>query len=88
LLPMIRPENVALWIVLGVAMIELLKNLLLEPLLMGSTTKLHPLVVLISVLGGGILFGMVGLLLALPTVTIMKALFSSASHQLKAYGLI
>jgi predicted PurR-regulated permease PerM len=88
LLPMIRAENVALWIVLGVAMIELLKNLLLEPLLLGSTTKLHPLVVLISVLGGGILFGMVGLLLALPTVTVVKALFSSASHQLKAYGLI
>jgi predicted PurR-regulated permease PerM len=88
LLPMIRTENVALWIVLGVAMIELLKNLLLEPLLMGSRTKLHPLVVLISVLGGGILFGMVGLLLALPAVTILKALFSSASHQLKAYGLI
>jgi predicted PurR-regulated permease PerM len=88
LLPMIRAENVALWIVLGVAMIELLKNLLLEPLLLGSTTKLHPLVVLISVLGGGILFGVVGLLLALPTVTIVKALFSSASHQLKAYGLI
>ena len=88
LLPMIRAEHAALWIVLGVAMIELLKNLLLEPLLLGSTTKLHPLVVLISVLGGGILFGVVGLLLALPTVTIVKALFSSASHQLKAYGLI
>jgi len=87
LLPMIRAENVALWMVLGVAMIELLKNLLFEPLLLGSTTKVHPLVVLISVLGGGILFGVVGLLLALPTVTIFKALISSASHQLKAYGL-
>jgi predicted PurR-regulated permease PerM len=88
LLPMIRAENVALWMVVGVAMIELSKNLLLEPLLLGRTTKVHPLVVLISVLGGGILFGPVGLLLALPTVTIFKALISSASHQLKAYGLI
>jgi predicted PurR-regulated permease PerM len=88
LLPMIRAESVALWMILGVAMIELLKNLLLEPLLIGSTTKVHPLVVLIAVLGGGILFGVVGLLLALPTVTILKALISSASHQLKAYGLI
>ncbi len=88
LLPMIRAENVALWMILGVAMIELLKNLLLEPLLLGSTTKLHPLVVLFAVLGGGILFGVVGLILALPTVTISKALVSSASHQLKAYGLI
>jgi predicted PurR-regulated permease PerM len=88
LLPMIRDENVGLWMVLGVAMIEILKNLLLEPLLLGSTTKLHPLVVLFAVIGGGILFGVVGLLLALPTVTIFKALISSASHQLKAYALI
>ena len=85
---MIRDENVGLWMVLGVAMIEILKNLLLEPLLLGSTTKVHPLVVLISVLGGGIMFGVVGLLLALPTVTIVNALFASASRQLKAYGLI
>lgn len=88
LLPMIRDENVGLWMVLGVAMIEILKNLLLEPLLLGSTTELHPLVVLISVLGGGIMFGVVGLLLALPTVTISKALISSSFHQLKAYGHI
>ena len=32
--------------------------------------------------------GTVGLLLALPTVTISRALIASASHQLKAYGLI
>lgn len=88
LLPTIRDENVGLWMVLGVAMIEILKNLLLEPLLLGSTTKLHPLVVLIAVLGGGIMFGVAGLLLALPTVTISKALISSSSHQLKAYGHI
>lgn len=87
-LSMIRPENVVFWIVAGVALIELLKSLLLEPLLFGSTTRIHPLVVLIAVLGGGILFGLVGLVLALPTVTIVKALLSSASRQLKAYGLI
>ena len=88
LLPMIRADNVVLWMVAGVAMIELLKNLVFEPLVLGSTTRIHPLVVLIGVLGGGILFGLVGLLLALPTITISKALVSSASNQLKAYGLI
>jgi predicted PurR-regulated permease PerM len=88
LLPMIRAESVVFWMIAGVAMIELLKNLLLEPLLLGSAIRIHPLVVLIGVLGGGILFGLVGLLLALPTITISKALVSSASSQLKAYGLI
>jgi predicted PurR-regulated permease PerM len=88
LLPIIRAESVVFWMIAGVAMIELLKNLLLEPLLLGSAIRIHPLVVLIGVLGGGILFGLVGLLLALPTITISKALVSSTSSQLKAYGLI
>jgi predicted PurR-regulated permease PerM len=83
---MIRAENVALWMILGVAMIELLKNLHLEPLLPGSTTKLHPLAVLFAVLGGDILFGVVGLLLALPTVTISKAMVSSAPISSRPMG--
>jgi hypothetical protein len=35
-----------------------------------------------------VLFGLVGLPLALPTITISKALIASTSNQLKAYGLI
>ncbi len=46
------------------------------------------LVVVIGVLGGGIVFGLPGLLLAVPTITILKAFVSSASNQLKAYGVV
>ena len=42
LLPMIRPENVALWIILGVVMIELLKNLLLEAAPRGEHNQTSP----------------------------------------------
>jgi predicted PurR-regulated permease PerM len=55
---------------------------------LGGAVRLHPLVVVIGVLGGGILFGLAGLLLAIPTMTIVKAFASSASRQLKAYGLV
>jgi predicted PurR-regulated permease PerM len=44
-------------------------------------------VVVIGVVGGAILFGTVGLLLAIPTMTIFKVLVSSTARQLKAYGL-
>jgi predicted PurR-regulated permease PerM len=47
-------------------------------LVLGDTVKLHPLVVLIGVLTGGLMFGLVGLLLALPTITIFKTLISTA----------
>ena len=39
-------------------------------------------------MGGGILFGLVGALLAIPTITVFKVLVSSTARQLKTYGLI
>ena len=87
LLPGIHGDNVAIWVVLGVLLAEVLKNVVFEPFVLGGAAKLHPLVVVIGVLGGGILFGLAGLLLAIPTMTIVKAFVSSASRQLKAYGL-
>ena len=88
LLPMINADNVAIWLVVGVLLIELLKNVVFEPLVLGGAASLHPLIVVVGVLGGGILFGLPGLLLAIPTITIVKAFVASASRQLKAYGLI
>jgi predicted PurR-regulated permease PerM len=55
---------------------------------MGHAAELHPLAVLIGVLGGGILFGVVGLVFALPTLTIGNALVTSTVRQLRAYGLV
>jgi predicted PurR-regulated permease PerM len=45
-------------------------------------------VIFIGVLAGGLMFGAVGLLLALPTITIVKTLIASVSHQVKVYRLI
>jgi len=85
--PIIRGESVVVFLVAGIALVEVLKNLVVEPLVLGGSVKLHPLVVLIGVLTGGLMFGLVGLVLALPAITIFTTLLSSASRHLKAYGL-
>ena len=59
-----------------------------EPIVLGESVDVHPLVVLIGVIGGGLMFGLVGLLLALPTITLVKTLVSSSVQQLRAYELI
>jgi len=38
--------------------------------------------------GGGILFGPVGMFLAIPTITVVKALVASTARHLTDYGLI
>lgn len=87
LLPMVNAGNFALWVIAAVAVGELIKNVAYKPLVVGGAVKLHPLAVVIGVMGGGMLFGVWGVLLALPTITVVKACVSSAARQLKAYGL-
>ncbi len=88
LLPMVNPANFAIWVIAAVALAEVLKNIFYEPVVLGGAVKLHPLVVVIGVVGGGILFDVAGVLLAVPTITVFKAFISSTARQLKAYGLI
>jgi hypothetical protein len=88
LLPMVSPETFAVWVIVAVVLAELLKGVVYEPVVLGGAVKLHPLVVVIGVLGGAILYGPVGMLLAIPTIAVGKVFISSTARQLKAYGLI
>ena len=88
LLPMVNTENAAIWVIAAVGLAELLKNVFYEPFVLGGAVKLHPLVVMIGVVGGGILFDLPGVLLAIPMITVLKVFVSSTARQLKAYGLI
>jgi len=86
--PMVSPENFVIWVIVAVVLAELVKNVVYDPVVFGGVVKLHPLVMVIGVLGGAILFGPVGMLLAIPTIAVGKVFISSTARQLKAYGLI
>jgi predicted PurR-regulated permease PerM len=88
LLPTVDRENVWIWVIVAVGFAELLKNVIYEPLVLGRAVKLHPLVVVIGVFGGAILFGVVGMLLAIPTIVVVKVFVASTARQLRAYELI
>ena len=88
ILPWVNQGNFAIWVIAAVALAEVLKNVIYEPLVLGGVIKLHPLFVVIGIVSGGILFDVAGVLLALPTITVFKVFVSSSARQLKAYGLI
>jgi predicted PurR-regulated permease PerM len=67
--------GLTLWAV-GVSVID---NVL-GPRLMGNGTELHPLLVLLSVLGGLALFGPVGLFLGPLSIALLLALLSLHSY--------
>ncbi|MBR2833915.1 MAG: AI-2E family transporter [Bacilli bacterium] len=47
----------------------------INPLVYGKTNKIHPLVVIISVFAGGILFGITGIIVSLPVAIILIATY-------------
>ena len=59
---------------IGVLSVVLVVNIglenLLEPKLVGTSLNMHPIVVLLVTLAGGLIAGIVGLILAAPTVAI------------------
>ncbi len=70
-------------IVLGIALaVNLLLENLLEPVLIGDTLNLHPLLILLATALGGIIAGLIGLVLAAPAVAIALDI----KRELKSFG--
>jgi predicted PurR-regulated permease PerM len=54
-----------------IVVVQQLEGNLLQPVIMGSIVALHPLVIILAVTGGGLLLGIVGAFLAVPTAAIV-----------------
>ena len=87
-LPMVETESFAIWVIVAVVLAELIKNAVFEPLVLGGALRLHPLVIITGFVGGTIMFGFVGAILAIPAITVFTVFISSTARHLKAYGLI
>ena len=61
----------ALIVLAVVIVVQQLDNDLLAPVVYGRSLELHPVVILLSVVGGGALFGLAGTLLAVPVTAVL-----------------
>ncbi|MBL7661650.1 AI-2E family transporter [bacterium] len=57
-----------------IAVVQLLESFVLTPKLVGETVGVHPLVVMVALMIGGNLFGLVGIVLAVPVAAVAKVL--------------
>lgn len=56
-------------------LVQLIENYVLQPLVMSKASSLHPIAIIIALIVFGHFFGMVGMILAMPVLTIMRVLF-------------
>lgn len=65
----------AIWVGLVFVLIQWVENNILGPKLLGNTTGMHPLIILLSIIIGGGMFGVWGMILSVPFVSLVTILF-------------
>lgn len=72
---------VAAVLVLGIVLlVQQLEGNILYPMIVGRTVELHPVVVLLAVTVGGLLYGIVGAALAVPIAAVASAAATTVDH--------
>lgn len=73
----------AIWVAALFVFIQWAENNILAPKVIGETTGIHPLIILISIIIGGGVFGVLGMILAVPVVAIFIILFRFVSKKFR-----
>jgi predicted PurR-regulated permease PerM len=71
----------AVWVAIVMAIVQQIDNHFISPIVMQRAVKLHPAVVMLTLLAGGTLLGFFGLLLAVPAVAVLKIVFGHVWHR-------
>jgi predicted PurR-regulated permease PerM len=58
-------------------LVQGLEGMIITPRVVGSTVGLHPLVAIVALLIGGQMFGLMGMLLAVPVTAVMQVFLRS-----------
>lgn len=64
----------ALWVSILFVLIQWVENNVLAPKIIGKTTGIHPLTILLSLIIGGGIFGVMGMIFSIPVVAVVKIL--------------
>jgi predicted PurR-regulated permease PerM len=88
LIPGLNPNDLALYVLILVVLTHVLDDVVFQPLVLGSAVNVHPLVVVIAIIGGSLIMGLWGMLFAIPTVVVVKTAVATFFKELKDYRII
>lgn len=79
--------SAALPIVAAFVVMKLIDDILVQPLVVGKSVHMHPLLVLAALLAGGELFGILGMLLSVPATGFLKIVLRESISNFRRYRL-
>jgi len=80
-LAFLQAPIMGLWVLLFYVAVQQVENQLLTPFILGKTTGLHPVAVVIALLIGGKLAGILGILLAVPVAVVVVEIFDDLAER-------
>jgi predicted PurR-regulated permease PerM len=66
-----------IYVMIGYIFAQLIDNFLSQPLIFSNSVKSHPLEIFLVIMIGGILFGVAGMIVAVPTYTVVKVILKA-----------
>lgn len=66
--------SLAIYVMIAVVIIQIIEGNLLSPYIVGKSINIHPIAIIFVLLLGGELFGITGMILAVPVLTIIKVI--------------
>ena len=88
LIPGLSPNNLPLYVLILVGITRILDDLVFQPFVLGSAVNIHPLVVVVAIIGGSLILGLWGMVFAVPTVVVVKTAVETLFKELKDYRMI
>lgn len=77
-----RPIKV-IWVAIFFVLIQWAENNILAPKIIGENLGMHPLIILLSIVIGGGIFGVFGMILSVPVVAVFRILFHFFKDKMK-----
>jgi len=88
LIPGLSPNNLPLYVLILVGITRVLDDVVFQPFVLGSAVNIHPLVVVVAIIGGSLIMGLWGMVFAVPTVVVAKTAVETLFKELKDYRII
>lgn len=88
IIPGLKPDDLAIYVIVLVGIAHLLDNVIFQPFVLGSAVNVHPLVVMVAIISGSLIMGLWGMLFAIPTVVVVKTAVETLFKELKDYRII
>jgi len=83
-----QPVIMVVYAALAMYIVQVIDNNLIYPIVVGKSTEMHPLIILLTVMAGGFAMGILGMFLAVPVVYLVYGIIDILRKSLKAFQII